>query len=130
MTHTYEEWERCLLIANETLRQIKACIAPNVFWSWGVSKYSYTFHKDMPTLMLRVSGVLHKGWVYVSLNEGMDVYEIFLYDVSRKKCKNHIDEVYCDGLGRTIDSLVERAPQMTDNEYHTAAMADSRKKTL
>ena len=75
--------------------------------------------RDMPTLGINVSGLQHKGWVYISLNEGMDLYEITLLTSNYKVIKT-IDEVYCDQLAQIVDELVERSPGMTDLEYANA----------
>lgn len=98
------------------------------YFSWGVSRKVALVYNDMPTLALRVSGVLHKGWVYISLNEGMDVYEVRLLNVSKNEVKKTIEEVYCDNLGSVIDGIVERAPGLTDDQYIKKALADSAKK--
>ena len=108
------EQEFVLKIANEINRQIRCGVTTDVVMSWGVSKRIATVYNDMATLALRVSGVLHKGWVYVSLDEGRNVYV-------------H-DEVYCEDLGGLIDSLVERKMEWTDEEYKKLALADSEKK--
>ena len=83
--------------------------------------------KEMPTLMLKVSALIHKGWVYISLNEGKDVYEVRLMN-NKRECIKTIDEVYCDQLGSIIDGLIERPTTMTEEEYSEKAMADSNRK--
>ena len=95
------EQEFVLKIANEINRQIRCGVTTDVVMSWGVSKRMATVYNDMATLALRVSGVLHKGWV---------------------------DEVYCEDLGGLIDSLVERETEWTDEEYKKLALADSERK--
>ena len=77
--------------------------------------------------MLKVSGLVHKGWVYISLNEGKDLYEVRLMK-TKQKCVRTLEEVYCDQLGSTIDELIEKPVSMAEDEYHTKAMADSRAK--
>ena len=98
-----------------------------VVMSWGVSKKCYTLFQEMPTLMLKVSALIHKGWVYISLNEGKDVYEVRLMN-NKRECIKTIDEVYCDQLGSIIDGLIERPTTMTEEEYSEKAMADSSRK--
>lgn len=112
---------------NEIYKQLFLSIDRMVYWSWGVSKKVALIYKDMPTLAMKVSGALHKGWVYICLNEGADVYEVFLLNNRMREIK-HLDEVYCDELGVTIDGLIERAPEISDKEYKEFAFADSEMK--
>ena len=114
-------------IANTAWQQLFWSVQMPVVMSWGVSKKCYTTYQGMPTLMLRVSALIHKGWVYVSLNEGTDTYEVRLMD-TKHKCKKTVEDVYCDNLGCIIDELIEKPSTMTDEEYHEKAMADSNKK--
>ena len=115
-------------VANEINRQIRCGVTADVVMSWGVYKRIATIYNDMATLALRVSGVLHKGWVYVSLDEGRDVYIVTLLSADKKKVVSVHDEVYCEDLGGLIDSLVERKTEWTDEEYKKLALADSERK--
>lgn len=121
--------EEVLRIAQTALQQIKAGVSTSVYWSWGVSKLGYTVYEQMPTLMLRVSGLLHKGWVYVSLNQGSDTYEVRLMKVDRtmKKGTEPHTDVYCDQIGELIDQLIERGT-CSEQEYCENAMKDSKRK--
>ena len=98
-----------------------------VFWSWGVSRKVATVYNNMPALALRVSGLLHKGWVYICLNEGRDVYEVFCVSL-KGKVKKHNDEVFCDNLGFVLDNMIEKDSAMSDSTYKAKAMRDSAKK--
>lgn len=119
----------------EYVKQVATTAWQQLFWSvtmpvvlsWGVSKKCCTTYNEMPTLMLKVSALVHKGWVYISLNEGKDVYEVRLMN-TKKECIKTIDEVYCDQLGETIDQLIEKPSSMTEEEYSQKAMADSNAK--
>lgn len=122
------EQEFVLKITNEINRQIRCSVTTDVVISWGVSKRMATVYNDMATLALRVSGVLHKGWVYVSLDEGRDVYIVTLLSADKKKVVSVHDDVYCEDLGSLIDSLVERKTEWTDEEYKKLALADSENK--
>lgn len=124
------EQDFVLKIGNEIYRQIRCGVTMDVIMSWGVSKRIATVYNDMATLALRVSGVLHKGWVNVSLDEGRDVYIVTLLSADKKKVISVHDEVYCEDLGGLIDSLVERKTEWTDEEYKKLAMADSEQKIL
>lgn len=118
--------DEVLEIVNTIREQIRMTTPTNVFWSWGVSKLFATMYNNMPTLALRVSGLLHKGWVYVSYDCGTDTYTVTLLSV-QKKVKKTITEVYFDELGEIIDTNIERGT-MSDKQYHKRAMADSAKK--
>ena len=119
----------------EYVKQVATTAWQQLFWSvtmpvvlsWGVSKKCCTTYNEMPTLMLKVSALVHKGWVYISLNEGKDVYEVRLMN-TKNECIKTIDEVYCDQLGETIDQLIEKPASMTEEEYSQKAMADSNAK--
>ena len=112
-------------IATETLNTIKAGLDNQfVFWSWGVSKMHCTEYEGMATLMLRVTGLYHKGWVYVSLNEGSDYYEVRLMNCHHKQKGEAHTDIFCEDLGNLIDRLIERGTT-SDEEYAKKAMADS-----
>lgn len=111
------EQEFLMKIANEINRQIRCGVTADVIMSWGISKRIATVYNYMATLALRVSGILHEGWVYVSLDEGRDVYIVTLLSTDKKNVVSVHDEVYCDDLGGLIDSLVEREMEWTDEEY-------------
>ncbi len=121
------EKEEVLAIAETINQQIGFTANIIVQLTWGVSKRLATIYKGMATLKLRVSGAIHKGWVYISLNQGTDTYEITLTDV-HGNIKKELTDIYFDQLGTLIDSLVERPSDKTDDEYAKIAMADSKKK--
>ena len=122
------EQEFLMKIANEINRQIRCGVTTDVIMSWGVSKRIATVYQDRATLALRVSGVLHKGWVYVSLDEGRDCYVVTLLSADKSKVIKVRDEVYCEELGSAIDNLVERKERWTDDMYKKLAFADSERK--
>ena len=97
------------------------------FFSWGVNKMKILLFRDMPTLGINVSGLQHKGWVYISLNEGLDLYEITLLTSNYRVLKT-IEEVYCDQLAQIVDELVERFPGMSDAEYANAIQLEELKR--
>lgn len=116
MEEYFERKERCLRVVNLMYRQIFASVSKFEYLSWGVSDRAGLYYLNMPTLSLTVNGALHKGKVYVSLNEGADLYEIRLLNKEREVV-NCITDIYCDQLGRAIDGLVERPQGCTDEEY-------------
>ena len=121
---TEQDRERCYQVAKAINEQLFWSIDMPTYFSWGVSKTMFTFWKDMPSLMLRVSGAIHKGWVVVSLNEGSDTYEVRLLNVKQEE-KAKYEDVYCDELSSFIDGKIERPVGMSDEEYHEIAMRDS-----
>lgn len=122
------EQEFLMKIANEINRQIRCGVTTDVIMSWGISKRIATVYQDRATLALRVSGVLHTGWVYVSLDEGRDCYVVTLLSADKSKVIKVRDEVYCEELGSVIDNLVERKEGWTDDMYKKLAFADSERK--
>ena len=98
------------------------------YLSWGISRKVATEYEGMATLALRVSGAVHKGWVFISLNEGKDCYEVRLLNVARNKVKRMLEEVYCDNLGAVLDGLIERKTEWTDEQYKKKAARDSARK--
>lgn len=122
------EQEFLMKIANEINRQIRCGVTVDVIMSWDISKRIATVYQDRATLALRVSGVLHKGWVYISLDEGRDCYVVTLLSADKSKVIKVRDEVYCEKLGSVIDNLVERKREWTDEEYKKLALEDSERK--
>jgi len=108
-------------------RQLMWNVDTATFFSWGVNKMKILLFRDMPTLGINVSGLQHKGWVYISLNEGLDLYEITLLTSNYRVLKT-IEEVYCDQLAQIVDELVERSPGMTDAEYANAIQLEELKR--
>ena len=121
---------------NEFIMATAKTIEQQILWSinkweymsWGVSKKAAIEYESMATLALRVSGAVHKGWVFVSLNEGMDCYEVRLLNVARTKVKRTLEEVYCDNLGKVLDGLIESKTEWTDEQYKNKAARDSARK--
>ena len=81
---------------------------PIILMSWGVDP------KTVKTIELglefHVQGFKHRGLVRVTLNEGLDLFEVSLID-ENDKIVNTIESVFCDNLVAVIDGAVER----TDN---------------
>ena len=81
---------------------------PIILMSWGVDP------KTVKTIELglefHVQGFKHRGLVRVTLNEGLDLFEVSLID-ENDKIVNTIESVFCDNLVAVIDGAVEK----TDN---------------
>ncbi len=121
-------------VANTILQQIVNSVDASVFFSWGVHGcWSGVVHYDgteCPFLLLDVHGLMHDGYVVVALDEGKDLYMVKLLDRKMQpKCDWHTD-VYCDELGRLIDSLVEKPSDMSDGVYDALSTIDSLMKML
>ncbi len=78
---------------------------PFVVMSWGVDP------KTVKTIELglefHVQGFKHTGLVRVTLNEGLDLFEVSLID-ENDKIVNTIESVFCDNLVAVIDDAVEK----------------------
>ena len=81
---------------------------PIILMSWGIDP------KTVKTIELglefHVQGFKHRGLVRVTLNEGLDLFEVSLID-ENDKIVNTIESVFCDNLVAVIDGAVEK----TDN---------------
>ena len=112
--NTQQQAVRVKQIANEIYRQIKATFNINVLWSWGIEEQRAMIYKEMPSLGIRVNGYQHKGWVIISLNEGKDLYNIYLLD-KKQNVKETIEDVFVEDLD-VLDSLIETG-EMSKQEY-------------
>ena len=78
---------------------------PIILMSWGVDP------KSVRTIELglefHVQGFKHTGLVRVTLNEGLDLFEVSLID-ENDKIVNTIESVFCDNLVAVIDDAVEK----------------------
>lgn len=78
---------------------------PFVVMSWGIDP------KTVKTIELglefHVQGFKHTGLVRVTLNEGLDLFEVSLID-ENDKIVNTIESVFCDNLVAVIDGAVEK----------------------
>ena len=78
---------------------------PIILMSWGIDP------KTVKTIELglefHVQGFKHTGLVRVTLNEGLDLFEVSLID-ENDKIVNTIESVLCDNLVAVIDDAVEK----------------------
>jgi hypothetical protein len=72
----------------------------------------------MPSLGFKVNGYKHKGWVIISLNEGKDLYNIYLLD-KLQNITETIEDVFCEDL-EILDTLIETG-DMNEQEYKDKA---------
>jgi hypothetical protein len=113
-TQQHQQAIRVNEIAREIYRQIKATFNMNVLWSWGISEQRAMNYRNMPSLGIRVNGYQHKGWVIISLNEGKDLYNIYLLD-KFQAVKQTIEDVYVEDL-EILDTSIETG-EMNEQEY-------------
>lgn len=91
-----------LQIAKEIWRVLRT--APNILMSWGLDPDTVGVVET--GLKFHVQGFKHTGTVEVKLNQGEDLYEIYLYEESGEIKESHTD-IYVDQLVDTIDRAVE-----------------------
>ena len=101
-------------IAKEIYQQLKFIFGMNTLWSWGIAEQRAMNYRNMASLGIRVNGYQHKGWVIISLNEGKDLYNIYLLDNSQQVTQT-IEDVFVEDL-EMLDSLIEIG-EMTKQEY-------------
>ena len=101
-------------IAREIHQQLKATFNINVLWSWGIAEQRAMTYRNMPSLGFRVNGYKHKGWVIISLNEGKDLYNIYLLDHLQQVTQT-IEDVFAEDL-EILDTLIETGG-MDKQEY-------------
>ena len=78
---------------------------PIILMSWGIDP------KTVKTIELglefHVQGFKHRGLVRVTLNEGLDLFEVSLID-ENDKIVNTIESIFVDNLICVIDDAVEK----------------------
>ena len=75
---TKEQLAHCREVAAAAIRSITGKDGKDILKNWKCFTTSYTLYNNMPTLVLKVNGEQHQGWVFVSLEEGKDGYVISL----------------------------------------------------
>jgi len=100
-----------------------------------MAEYIYTILLSQPTILMSwgfqspriirrgisfiVNGFKHKGEVSIQYNEGQDLFDVYLMDVTGK-IEDTINMVYFDQLVEVIDERVEKTEDYKDrvnNEY-------------
>ena len=112
--NTQQQVIRTNEIAKEIYQQLKFIFGMNTLWSWGMAEQRAMNFRNMPALGIRVNGYQHKGWVVIALNEGKDLYNIYLLD-NLQHVKQTIEDVFVEDL-EILDSLIETG-EMTEQEY-------------
>jgi len=86
-----------------------------IMWSWGARGFCVLDREGKKTLRMRVSGLKHKGYVYISLNEGTDLFEVYATTL-QNVVKKENTRVYFDELVSVVDDIVEKG-EMSKEEY-------------
>ena len=103
-------------IAHETMRALQNGRANrNKLMSFGAKNFVATMFENKAGVRFNVNGFKHKGRVYAVLNEGADMYEVYI-TTQRDRIIEHVAEVWFDTLTDTIDFLVETENDKSD-EY-------------
>jgi hypothetical protein len=72
------------------------------YWSWGTHGL---INMNGKGLRMRVSGIRHKGWVYVMLN-GSDLFDIYLTNL-KNDIKEKVADVHVEDLAEVADHYIE-----------------------
>ena len=86
---------------NETLSQLRH-FGGIEFWSWGANKFVNCAHK---ALQFRVTGLKHKGNVFIALNAA-DLYDVVL-TTSHGTVKCIMTDIYFDELFNLMHKKIE-----------------------
>lgn len=110
----------------ETIRQqLFGLTALNVICSWGIElPLLATIVNGMAALKFKVDARLHKGYVIIALNEGVDYYELFLQKQGEKPERVCTDLDFTQ-LGDIIDEKIESGTDKA--EYDAFCEAERRK---
>ena len=101
-------------IGQTILNQIKSLSTQDLM-CWGATKFQTFSEGQIVTknncggLVFKVSGMLHKGHVVISLT-GADLYEVRIGKLTKTgfvQKGETMTEVFCDQLNETIDNMVE-----------------------
>lgn len=118
--------EYVINVANTILQQLRATTASNVLLSWGVTDSFATIYNGKPGVVMNVNGRLLKGLVFIVLDDGKDLYEVYTMDEKTPDDINLLQtEVFAEDLGELIDRTIERGD---DVEEYKAFCESERKK--
>ncbi len=113
-------------VAHTIKQQLYGLTEFNVICSWGI-EYPLLAgqYKDMPTLEIKVDARLFKGRVIIALNEGDDLYEIYLKKQGEEPTLL-ADEVFFEDMGNIIDTAIERG----NNQAEYDAFCEAERKRI
>ncbi|MBN2263930.1 MAG: hypothetical protein JW735_13505 [Prolixibacteraceae bacterium] len=91
---------------NETMLQLR--MQPMKFMCWGATKFTVDNMRNPKMLRFYVSGMKHKGHVYIFLN-GMDLYDVYITTTKGTIIDKSDDMgLYFDQLTDWIDNRIEK----------------------
>jgi len=93
------------LIIAQTIKQQLLAGGMIKVMSWGAN--SFVGSEEGKFLQFKVQGYLFKGFVKITLDECMDLYNIEFIKKSGEVVKK-LEGMYCDQLTEVIDNFVER----------------------
>lgn len=117
-------------VAKTAWQQILGGVGASVAMSWGISRWIATEKECRDgvckaCLVLQVSGLIHTGFVVVAYDRASDTYEVLLENLKGEPVGEWHTDVYCDELGKLIDSLVEKPTDMSQEDYEELSSIDS-----
>ncbi len=89
---------------HEMAELVKLMMQNRIVWCWGAR--GWTRYPDNKALRFRVSGMLHKGFVFLTVN-GSDLFDIHLTNL-KGVIKETKTDIFVGDLINIIDSMVER----------------------
>lgn len=102
-------------IASTIWLQLSGYTPHYILWSWGLRDLRAVELNRQAGLAFDVNGFLFSGTVIIKLDEGADLYDVCLEkDGTISVAK---EGVFYDELGNIIDSLVEKKPETSAEEY-------------
>lgn len=118
--------EYAVSMANTIWKSLFCSIDLRVIMSWGIGEKIATYYKNMPALCLNVDGMIHKGMVVVTYNEGVDYFEAYFFN-KQGECIKTIEDICFDELGGILDEEIEKPKDMSDEVYQQQSWQENMK---
>lgn len=78
------------------------------FICWGAKRYTIDNNKNCKMFRMSVTGMKHKGYVYIFVN-GLDLFDVY-YCTAANTIKKIDEGLYNDMLVDAIDNTIEKIP--------------------
>ena len=114
----------CIQMANTIWKSIFCSVTPEITLSWGIQKLSATSYQNMAGLTFKVNGMLHKGRVIITYDEGADYFIVHLMN-NDNVCIKKRNDVCFDELGCILDEEIEKPRNMSAEEYSHKSWEES-----
>lgn len=98
---------------NRSLFQVFQPFRNKAVMSWGIRKRIVIADK---LCIMKVNGLLHKGYVIISYNGGTDLFNVHIVS-TRGNMKVEHHDIYLEDLVDVIDGEVERKNNWNDESY-------------